>query len=266
MRRSSLLALLVLLISSPAFSDEGMWTFHDFPHALVKREHGVDLSGAWLDQVRTATIRLSNCTASFVSAEGLILTNHHCAEALPGRATRPRGHNLVGDGFLRAHARAGAQVRHADRRRADGDGKRHRQGQCRHRGPGRTRRPTTQRKKALTQLEQPASRHAARQGRPRSSARSVDLYEGGQYWLYKYQRYNDVRLVFAPERGIAAFGGDPDNFQFPRWCLDMSVLRAYEQTASRPPRPTSCAFNCNGPQRRASWCSSPGTRAPPTGC
>ena len=56
---------------------------------------------------------------------------------------------------------------------------------------------------------------------------SVDLYQGGQYWLYKYRRYDDVRLVFAPERGIAAFGGDPDNFQFPRWCLDMSVLRAY---------------------------------------
>ncbi len=56
----------------------------------------------------------------------------------------------------------------------------------------------------------------------------MTLYQGGQYWLYKYKRYEDVRLVFAPERDIAAFGGDPDNFQFPRWCLDMSILRAYE--------------------------------------
>ena len=56
----------------------------------------------------------------------------------------------------------------------------------------------------------------------------MNLYNGGQYWLYKYKRYDDVRLVFAPENGIAQFGGDPDNFQFPRWCLDMSVLRAYD--------------------------------------
>ena len=81
MRCRALLALLVLVISPPAFSDGGMWTFQEFPHALLKREHGADVSSAWLDRVRTATIRLSNCTASFVSAEGLILTNHHCAEA-----------------------------------------------------------------------------------------------------------------------------------------------------------------------------------------
>ena len=57
---------------------------------------------------------------------------------------------------------------------------------------------------------------------------TVTLYQGGQYWLYKYKRYDDVRLAFAPEQAVAAFGGDPDNFQFPRWCLDMSLLRVYE--------------------------------------
>ena len=75
--------------------------------------------------------------------------------------------------------------------------------------------------------------HAARAASARTQTtlkcQSVTLYEGGQYWLYKYKRYTDVRLVFAPEAGIAAFGGDPDNFQFPRWCLDMGVLRAYEE-------------------------------------
>ena len=64
--------------------------------------------------------------------------------------------------------------------------------------------------------------------RTRVAARSCTLYQGGQYFLYKYKRYTDVRIVFAPEDAIAAFGGDPDNFQFPRWCLDMSMLRAYE--------------------------------------
>jgi len=61
-----------------------------------------------------------------------------------------------------------------------------------------------------------------------SDTAEVTLYQGGQYWLYKYKRYDDIRLAFAPEAAVAAFGGDPDNFQFPRWCLDMSILRAYE--------------------------------------
>ena len=86
MRRLFPLVLLALLCSPPAFSDAGMWTFHDFPRELLKREHGADIDAAWLDRVRTATVRLSNCTASFVSPEGLILTNHHCSEAFAHRA------------------------------------------------------------------------------------------------------------------------------------------------------------------------------------
>ena len=94
-----LIALLLSLLTVPAFGDGGMWTFHDFPRELVKREHGIDVSGAWLDKVRTATIRLSNCTASFVSAEGLILTNHHCAEACLDEHSSEK-QNLVRGGFL----------------------------------------------------------------------------------------------------------------------------------------------------------------------
>ena len=104
MRRDLLPILILLLLSTPAFSDGGMWTFHDFPRQLLKREYDVDISPAWLDRVRTATIRLSNCTASFVSANGLILTNHHCAEAcLDDHSTAER--NLIRDGFL-ARSRA----------------------------------------------------------------------------------------------------------------------------------------------------------------
>ena len=76
---------------------------------------------------------------------------------------------------------------------------------------------------------------------------SVDLYQGGQYWLYKYHRYDDVRLVFAPERDIAAFGGDPDNFQFPRWCLDMSLLRAYGPDGKPAATPNFLAIRPEGP-------------------
>jgi hypothetical protein len=75
----------------------------------------------------------------------------------------------------------------------------------------------------------------------------VDLYDGGQYWLYKYKRYDDIRLVFAPEYGIGAFGGDPDNFQFPRWCLDMSILRAYDSQGRALAPPNHLQISAAGP-------------------
>src|SRR5580658_9021485 len=99
MRRFFPLVILGLLAAPPVFSDPGMWTFHDFPRELLKREHGADIDSAWLDRVRTSTIRLSNCTASFISPEGLILTNHHCSEAcLDEHSTSEQ--NLVRAGFL----------------------------------------------------------------------------------------------------------------------------------------------------------------------
>ena len=225
MRRALILTLLVLPISLPAFSDGGMWPFHNFPAQLVKREYGVDLSPAWLERVRTATIRLSNCTASFVSATGLILTNHHCAEAcLDQHSSAER--NLVRDGFLARsrteELKCGTQIADVLMDMEDVTAK------VTAALSGLDEKSANDaRKKTLTQLEQ-ACEEQSRHGKFGAlKCESVDLYQGGQYWLYKYHRYDDVRLVFAPERGIAAFGGDPDNFQFPRWCLDMSVLRAY---------------------------------------
>ncbi|HYM28989.1 MAG TPA: S46 family peptidase [Steroidobacteraceae bacterium] len=245
MRRSALIAVIALLVSLPAFSDGGMWTFQDFPHEQLKRAHNVDVSQAWLDKVRTATIRLSNCTASFVSPDGLILTNHHCSEAcLDDHSTAE--HNLVRDGFLartRAEelkcgaqladvlmdmenitAKVSAALRGLDDKAAN-----------------------DMRKKTLTQLEQ-ACEEDSRHGKfGPLKCESVDLYQGGQYWLYKYHRYDDVRLVFAPERAIAAFGGDPDNFQFPRWCLDMSVLRAYGPDGKPAATPSFLQISPAGP-------------------
>src|SRR5258708_3648721 len=95
---------MALLLASPALGDPGMWTFHDFPEELVKRQYGIDINAGWLDRVRTATIRLSNCTGSFVSPDGLFLTNQHCAEScLDEHSTAER--NLVRSGFL-ARSRA----------------------------------------------------------------------------------------------------------------------------------------------------------------
>ena len=224
MRRALLTALLPLL-ACRAFGAGGMWTFHDFPAALVQSEYGVEIGPAWLERVRTATIRLANCTASFVSAEGLLLTNQHCIEPCIAEHSSA-GHDLVRDGFL---ARARTEELSCTTQIADvlmdtenitpqvSAALRGRSGQA----------ANEARRRTLTQLEQ-ACEERSRHGRLGPlKCESVELYEGGQYWLYEYRRYDDLRLVFAPERGIAAFGGDPDNFQFPRWCLDMALLRAY---------------------------------------
>lgn len=245
MRRDLLPVLILLLLSTPAFSDGGMWTFHDFPRQLLKREHDVDISPAWLDRVRTATIRLSNCTASFVSANGLILTNHHCAEAcLDDHSTAER--NLIRDGFL-ARSRAeelkcGTQIADVLMEAEDVTAK------VIAALTGLDEKAANEaRKKILTQLEQ-GCEEASRHGKSGPlKCESVDLYQGGQYWLYKYHRYDDVRLVFAPERDIAAFGGDPDNFQFPRWCLDMSLLRAYGPDGKPAATPNFLAIRPEGP-------------------
>ena len=245
MLRRPLIALSLLLFASPAFSDGGMWTFHDFPAALVKRAYGADLDAAWLDRVRTATLRLSNCTASFVSPDGLILTNHHCSQAcLDEHSTA--GHNLLRDGFLAAgreqELRCGTQIADV---LMDTEDITARVSAALH---GLDEQAANRaRKRTLTQLEQ-ACEQASRHGKfGPLKCESVDLYQGGQYWLYKYHRYDDVRLVFAPERAIAAFGGDPDNFQFPRWCLDLSVLRAYGPDGKPASTPGHLTIRPEGP-------------------
>jgi catechol 2,3-dioxygenase-like lactoylglutathione lyase family enzyme len=104
------------------------------------------------------------------------------------------------------------------------------------------------RKATMTQLEQACEQESASAKGGPFKCETVDMYQGGQYWLYKYHRYTDVRLVFAPEREIAAFGGDPDNFQFPRWCLDMSVLRAYGPDGKPAATPNFLRFRPTGPE------------------
>jgi hypothetical protein len=246
MKPRRVIAFLLLLLSLPAFGDEGMWTFHDFPQALVKQRYGVDITQGWLDRVRASTVRLSSCTASFVSPEGLILTNHHCADScLDENSTNTR--NLVKDGFL---ARARDQELRCTTQIADVlvamDN-------ITDKVVAATRNLDDQaandaRKKLLTQLEQACERQSAKSKTGPLKCESVNLYQGGQYWLYQYKRYDDLRLVFAPEEAIAAFGGDPDNFQFPRWCLDMSVLRAYDSHGKPAVTPSYLRIRWDGPK------------------
>ena len=246
MPANKLTALILTLSAMPACADEGMWTYHDFPQALVKKQYGADITPAWLDKVRTATVRLSGCTASFVSAEGLILTNHHCAAGcLDENSTSER--NLTRDGFLARtrdkEVRCTTQV--ADVLMAM-ENVTDKVGAATHNLDEKA--ANDMRKKALTRLEQECEQGSARTKTGPLKCESVNLYKGGQYWLYKYKRYQDLRLVFAPEEAIAAFGGDPDNFQFPRWDLDMSILRAYDSHGKPAVTPSYLHIRPEGPK------------------
>jgi hypothetical protein len=212
--------------SLPAVAAEGMWTFDNFPSAAVRQSFGAEITPAWLDHVRLSTLRLTNCTASFVSREGLILTNHHCIESCLAELSS-KEQSLLELGFRAAsrkeELRCPAQhadvlvgtenisdaVLKVDSALSDAAA-------------------NAARKKLLTSLEQACEQASAKAKSGKLECQSVRLYQGGQYFLYKYKRYSDLRVVFAPEGDIAAFGGDPDNFQFPRWSLDFSILRAYE--------------------------------------
>ena len=238
------LLLAVFAAIPPAFADEGMWTFDNFPSAAVKRTFGVDITPAWLDHVRLSTLRLTNCTASFVSPEGLILTNHHCIESCLAELSS-KEKSLLELGFA-APTRREEQpcpAQHADLL----VGTENITDEILKGSSGLSAAAANDaRNRLLTSLEQACEQASAKTKFGKLECQAVSLYQGGQYFLYKYKRYSDIRLVFAPEADIAAFGGDPDNFQFPRWSLDFAILRAYEH--SEPAKtPIYLPINFSGP-------------------
>jgi hypothetical protein len=240
-----ILLIVGLAASLPALSDEGMWTFDNFPASKVEKTYGTQVSAAWLDHVRLSTIRLTNCTASFVSPEGLILTNHHCVESCLAELSS-KDNSLIDRGY--------ATAKRTDERRCSTQLADVLVGMenitaaiAKSVGGLDDKSANDARKKVLTQLEQACEQASAKAKSGQLKCQAVTLYEGGQYFLYKYKRYDDVRLVFAPEADIAAFGGDPDNFQFPRWSLDFSMLRAYEH--GKPAKtPDFLRINFAGPR------------------
>ena len=222
LRRAAVIAALTALPISGARADEGMWTFDAFPSAKMRADYGWAPDQAWLDRVRAASVRLTGgCSASFVSSEGLILTNHHCVAGCAEQNSTAQN-NILQTGFV------------ADRREHEL--------KC----AGQQaevvvsiRDVTSQVKSAVGTLTGEAAVKARNAvtaqiesaGCPDKATmrcQVVTLYGGGQYKLYTYHKYSDVRLAWAPEAQAAQFGGDPDNFNFPRYALDASFLRAYE--------------------------------------
>lgn len=212
----------LLLLSSPAAADEGMWTFDNFPVAAVNAKYGTHIDQAWLDHIRGAAVRLSTgCSASVVTGQALVLTNNHCvadcAQDLSSKANDYYTHGYIAKGREEERKCAGMQ---AEILISITDVTPQMQGA----GKALTG-------EALVKARTAASSTIEKQAcgdDPKFRCQVVELYHGGQYKLYKYRKYSDVRLVFSPGVQTAFFGGDPDNFNFPRYDLDSAFVRLYE--------------------------------------
>lgn len=222
-------ASLALLSAGRAAAEEGMWTFDTFPAKAMRDRYGWAPDQAWLDHVRNSAVRLTGgCSASFVSSAGLILTNHHCvASCLFDNSTAEA--DLLNKGFVAARRveEKSCPGQQAEVVTAITDVTGTVQGAYK----GMTG-------EALTRARDAAVAKIEADGctdRKTTRCQVVTLFGGGQYKLYRYRTYSDVRLVWAPEDRAATFGGDPDNFNFPRYSLDASFLRAYED--GKPVRP-----------------------------
>jgi len=205
-----------------ARADEGMWPFNNVPRAEIKRKYGFDVTDAWLRKVQLASVRFnSGGSGSFVSADGLVLTNHHIAsDTLAKISTEQKDYNK--DGFY-------APTRDQEVKAPDLELNQLVSIE------DVTARVNAGVKSNMSASQANAARNAAMNGISEECTRAtglrcdvVTLYQGGQYNLYRYKKYTDVRLVFAPEFEIAFLGGDPDNFEYPRYDLDMALFRVYE--------------------------------------
>ena len=223
-KRATMLAgMIFLCIASAQFlhADEGMWTFDNFPSKTVGEKYGFTPSQAWLDHVRLSSLRIAQgCSASFISPSGLVMTNHHCVVECLEQLSTPQ-HKFEEEGF---QAKTSAEEGKCPDFELDQlieirDVTKEVQGAL----AGKTGDDAN---KALQAKRAELQQSCGTDKSVRCDL--VTLYHGGVYDLYRYKRYNDVRLVFAPEFSVAQFGGDPDNFNFPRYDFDISLVRAYE--------------------------------------
>ena len=223
---SALIALLAICVPF-SHADEGMWLFNNPPYKTLQDKYHFQPTAAWLEHLQKSSVRFnSGGSGSFVSADGLVMTNHHVgADCLQKISTREK--DYVKSGFeARSHSEepkcvdlelnvlmsiedvtsrvSGAVEPGADPATAD-----------------------RARRSIINDIEN--------ESREKTGLRSnvITFYNGGLYHLYRYKRYTDVRLVFAPQKAIAFFGGDPDNFEYPRYDLDICFFRVYENNQAR---------------------------------
>jgi hypothetical protein len=236
MMRSRILgAVLSALIAFSTFpvttlADEGMWTFNNIPRSEIKRRYGFDITDEWLRKAQLAVVRFPNGTGSFVSPEGLVLTNYHIIEEAVG-ALSTAEKDYAKTGFVAQSRDQELPIKGMELNQLVSI-------------EDITARVTGAIREGVSVAESAAARQAEisrieKESTEKTGFKSevVTLYQGGLYNLYRYRKFSDVRLVFAPEFQTAFFGGDPDNFNFPRYNLDMGIVRVYEN--GKPYNPES---------------------------
>ena len=241
MRKTLTLPLLAITLAcaSGASADEGMWPFNMVPKEQIEKDHGTKLSDAWLDHVRLASVRYSSGgSGSFVSKTGLTLTNQHVAGDCIAKVASAKK-DYVAEGYIAGQD--GPELKCpdlelnqlvsiedvTDKVRAA-------------KAPGMSdAEANTAMKGVMASIEKACSDKGNASPVSRNIKTQCDvvtLYAGGKYHLYTYNKYTDVRLVFAPEEAIGFFGGDPDNFTFPRYDLDMAIFRVYADDKPLSPK------------------------------
>jgi hypothetical protein len=227
--KAVILLLLLVLVGAPASkADEGMWTFDNAPLKQLKERHGFAPAQQWLDHVRLSSVRFNDGgSGSFVSPNGLVITNHHVAFGQIQKLSTEKK-DYVKDGF---YAKTQAEELKCTDLELN----------VLVAMENVTSRVHGAVKAGMTETQALDARRAEqsriqKESLDKTGLRSdvVSLYQGGEYWLYRYKKYTDIRLVFAPEQQTAFFGGDSDNFTFPRYDLDFAVLRVYENGKPAP--------------------------------
>src|SRR5713101_6033412 len=218
--------LLIALFAASGFNlvraDEGMWTFNNVPRAEIKKKYGFEVTDAWLKKVQLASVRFNNGgSGSFVSPNGLVLTNYHIVEDFVTEVSTPQK-DLAKEGFVARTQAEEIKVPSLELNvlmsiedvtaRVNGAIK----------ADTSDAAAFAARRAEISAIEGESTKATGL----RSDV--ITLYQGGQYNLYRYKKYTDVRLVFVPEFQAAFFGGDPDNFNFPRFNIDMALVRVYE--------------------------------------
>ncbi|MBI4852378.1 MAG: S46 family peptidase [Acidobacteria bacterium] len=203
-----------------ARADEGMWIFGNPPLKQLKEKYNFSPDQAWLDHARLAAVRFPSGSGSFVSANGLVLTNHHIVRSTLAKLSSSE-RNLLKTGFYASNFNDELKCPDVelnvlvhlenitDRLQAATQGK-------------DAKAAEEQRKVEIAKIEKESLEKTG------LKSTVVSFYEGGEYWLYRYKKYTDIRMVFAPEAQAAEFGGDYDNFTYPRYALDFALVRAYE--------------------------------------